>query len=751
MSIEEKLLNSCLQIQAESWNGSIKTGTGFFISPDGLVLTCFHTLKPEDSTVTAKCIRAVYRSIPYVAKCVYIPLNKDDLDFVVLELENLPKPVDFLELARWETLTREETDFRTYGYSSNVLFGNHENGKILGDTLLAGVHHLQFDSYQAAKPGMSGAPVMHIKSQRVVGIIRGNVIEPGQEHPVAVPLGEIAKVCSQVRQILDEQQLFDILTGFLGHEFEKHGILRDLYDVLPIAGLPDYNVLIEREYPRSPAEAVALLLRRRGLLKHLPAFLEAQYRGLPKPKNLPTGSTVHFINREYELEQAFLPEASTCLIYGAPAGYGKTKLFEVIEQRYFREKWLTLPIHIPHAAVSAAELLGVLVNWLGYDNHIPTNSSDLQWAINNAISEIIHIKPRIKGIALLVDGIEHLDDTQIEVLLQSFVLPLQVRSNNESLDFRFHLAGRRVDHCFQVFTRQGLSYRTISMSPFRFKSVRETVKKYMPAQKDTPDLYAAYLMFVTGGHPGCMAEVLNLIGATSDVELAFHNAQPQIDAIVEGVLEKILQSISEDLQKHFLTLSIYRCYDLRLLEKMQQIEVLPPEPDFVKLEEKLPFTYLVERGREWDYSFLRDGVVRRLLALKVMKEPDGGFLKRCQQARQIYKNAIEEYDELTYVMVLEALYQELHCRYFATMQGLSDRIALSEEFFRPGGILDQYLMKLKTKKYWQNMKKALERLLADADQNGEWEFQFIIDFYLRQSDFNDDPYQQLCQRVKAFA
>jgi hypothetical protein len=163
------------------------------------------------------------------------------------------------------------------------------------------------------------------------------------------------------------------------------------------------------------------------------------------------------------------------------------------------------------------------------------------------------------------------------------------------------------------------------------------------------------------------------------------------------------------------------------------------QDDEYRLADELTATYLVGRKS----GFLLDDITRRLLAIRLRHEDLGRFIKICQAGRKIYADDLS--DPTTTrpeIIAIELLYQELQLGYYQHALDAKGRTELRGQFFT---ILDDHLHTLVAKRDAREMIANLLDALED-----DWEFQFVINYFLREDVYNEQPYQELKRRVDKF-
>jgi tetratricopeptide (TPR) repeat protein len=170
-----------LQIHRSVRDGEI-VGTGFVISENGLAVTCVHVVKAAAGSVYQGVEIGVYFAPSrqkWLARVIGCFEDCDD-DVVLLQLgdENdpffLPDKMQPARIDGAEDSTGKR--FRSYGYRPLEKYsGGLAEGRILGDVEPPNGYVLQLDPIQLESSqinsGMSGAAVLDLERDRVVGII----------------------------------------------------------------------------------------------------------------------------------------------------------------------------------------------------------------------------------------------------------------------------------------------------------------------------------------------------------------------------------------------------------------------------------------------------------------------------------------------------------------------------------------------------------------------------------------------------
>ncbi|MCP4524792.1 MAG: hypothetical protein GY833_02585 [Aestuariibacter sp.] len=742
MSIEDKLRQNVVLVRREEM-----VGTGFFIGNDGSLLTCFHVVGDmETGNLTNNELTATFNEREYVAECIYASPIPRVLDMAVLRLAmgKLPPEATLLPLGEWKSDLRYARDFCTLGFRSPRFApkGLYARGEIRGPVTVDNAPLLQLESEavgaEETRQGMSGAPVYHESTGQVVGMITRHFKKQGEETiPLAVPIKEMGQAWLPIQErVLEEKLLTQLLEILQSGQWFTEKAFEYFYRGLPIPGLVRYD-----ELGQDKSQALIEQTRSLGNIYDLINCFrvkrpDIQLTGL----NLPPVHRINFVNRADELKEACDSHAPQYILFDAPAGYGKTELLKTVEQRHFRDNWLCTFVEIPQDVNSALGLAKQLAAQAGYPGNL-AHFSDVK-AVGHRLGGFFDERLtslKSPGVILLVDNIERLPHSEIDAFLSDFLVAVQ------SPAMRVRLAGRYVGSIWEKQAKKhNFTFKVIPLTPFRFRYVKDTVRLLLPSQA-MPDLCAAHLMHVTGGHPGCMAKIIEHMSVTQSVEQDFALHQDEYKKIVLSVAHEIRESIPEPLRDIFDVLSVFRRYNYRLLQQIIDTGLIEYVGGADNLEKVLTATYLVKRRR----GFIQDEIVRRLLALRLRWEETKRFIELCEKARQIYEQDSQKSNSRSEFIVIEGLYQELRLGYYQGRQTLIDRDSLRNRFFADDGILHQYLKILAVKSDTPDIKANLKTALED--ENSDWEFQFAVNFFLRgENQYSDKLYKQLLDQVKGF-
>ena len=747
-------------------SGNTSRGTGFFINRSGLILTCQHLI--YNGSGCARKITASWENNTFELELVNVSPDPENLDYVLLRAKSrhIPAEAGVARLGVWEKSQNENyqfENFETYGFRSKTMKGLHATGHIDGliGTVNSDWHVLQLEpranKLDAGKEGMSGAPVYHKASGCVVGMILGRLEEDDSTYPLAVPIEEICKTCAPVLELVEKGNLYNVLVDVLrpGRWYTSDGLL-SLYNNLTYPGLPPYESLGENK-----AVEIVNFFWEQDQCEHLAHYIEGQ-GVLPPVNRLRIRKNINFVNRKHELEKAFLDQVVGIdpvpyIFFEAPAGYGKTELLHAIERRYFKEGWLFFYQSAwdqnAGKGLHSTDLIRMIAKAFGCDEDLSADEISqgelplrIAFCIRNRLKSLrTHASI---GVAILIDNMEYLVGRDID-LLADFLNALLKELNRCGVPLKVRFAGRKNASLWKVKFNGTPVIEVVPLSPFRLIYIRETLRRKFPSHQQL-GLYAAWLMYTTGGHPDCMAEIIGLIEAKPDVDSVFLHFQEESRARVLSKIEQIDQSISDSLKPYFSNLCVFRCYSLHLLEMIMKEGIIPSTIDAPTLEEKLTENFLVERVN----FFIRDNIVRRLLALRFYWQAPEKFVYTCQRALQIYQTELSDMEDDAVHMLVECLYQELQLHFFSHDQDLAARKLLWNDFFtgRPEkpAILETYLDLIFSKRRWRDIARNFIKVINDIDDESVCEFRFAVNFMMRGDDYDETPIRHLLQKVKSF-
>jgi hypothetical protein len=457
---------------------------------------------------------------------------------------------------------------------------------------------------------------------------------------------------------------------------------------------------------------------------------------------------IPFQNREDESKQILSSFAPPYFLLDAPAGYGKSVLLQRLAERFYEDSWLFAHVRLGEDS-NLDHLVAMLAQQLEVD-FSPKGSNVRRWGADlaGAIKRSRFEEVTRSGLVFLIDFDKKPARDVLKGLLDQFIPAVQ--ESLRVLDFfssrhnrfRVTLAGRYLAGRTEVASCAiPLSVRRLT--PFDFNTVRATVRAIFAQHEDVAvTQIAAHLMHLTGGHPGCLDCSLRKykeVGYTPDDFLEFCSEEIWTK-VVRPVVQNVHDNIQRDLHRVLDRLSVFRYLDYPLLDRLTGGEE-PTIEGYARgheLADKLTGTYLLS----WQGRLLRDDITRRLLTIR-LREEEENFPEWCRQAQEMCADHLQRSEtQSPEVWAIEYLYQILQ-EHAGTVQDPEQRAAIRERLLTsevPSAL--QWLVERRQKRMEQlALSKALEK---------DWEFRFTVNYFLREEEYSDRPYQRLHRQIEEF-
>ncbi|GEM_PF-1625490 len=453
-----------------------------------------------------------------------------------------------------------------------------------------------------------------------------------------------------------------------------------------------------------------------------------------------------FINQKDEMDNILATFAPQYYFLDAPAGYGKTILLQRLKNRFQEkdyecayvsaDKYPTLPL-----------LLKELFNEYGMRYPKDDNLGQQITRFGSLLNQKHKNNPKIVGFVLLIDLGKAPSITLINELLNTFIPRLF--HNLQTMDEWFKTKVER--HRFRVVvtgrylaTREEVKIKFVPsrLSPFKYEVILDLVWQYVGhLPEEQIKQIAAHIMYLSGGHPGCMAALLRLYKQkeTPYPDYFLEDYQTDIQPIVREAINQIRNDIPSGLQAVMDILSPCRRINYDFIRQFMNCGLIP-DGNQDKLADDLVQTYLMNR----ESGFLQDGITRPLLAIRLRQETSDIFLKVCQTAKEIYLGYISKANaSRPDVIMVELLHQELQLGYYQLKEDTpEERLQFKVAF---SVTLNEHLHALVPD--W-NYRERIDDFLTAL--NIDWEFQFIVNYFLREEIYSEQPYQELKDQVKKF-
>jgi hypothetical protein len=470
-----------------------------------------------------------------------------------------------------------------------------------------------------------------------------------------------------------------------------------------------------------------------------------------RPSALPL---VPFKNREDEIALILSSFGEPHYLIDAPAGYGKTVLLSQLRELFESQdpKWVCAlasmrsDSRISDLASRLAQRLGLSRSPSGEDAR--RFGGSLASQLKNKRAEDI----RSGGVVLLID-LDRSSSTDLAKEIIDHFVPgiweglktLDFQAPRKQKPFRVILAGR---HLTRELPADIPGWKRKRLSPFAYKAVYETARDYLVGHTEhEPSIktIAAHILYLTGGHPGCMARLLRSYrekGLTPDDFLAQSMKQVERgqDNVVQPAIDRAYESVSSDLQEAFDKLCVFRYLIPDMFSKvLGSSHPLLKDQDEHDLADRLTKIQQLHR----DGYFLAVDIIRRLLVIRLRRSAAAEFAHWCQDAKALCEGQLKKSNaQRPAKWAIECLFQFLQ-QHADDVLVPEKRIEIRDKFF--GHQLSEVLDTLVRGRNIKEERNVLQQELAK-----DWEFEFTVNYFLRRDVYEDEPYQGLLQQVKCY-
>ncbi len=459
---------------------------------------------------------------------------------------------------------------------------------------------------------------------------------------------------------------------------------------------------------------------------------------------------IDFVNRLTEIETITYPSAPAYYLLDAPVGFGKTALMKELHKKFVKEKWLSV-----YVAVNENDTLDQLISLIFKEIKINSQllitaslSSSLRFAGTIRKYWVNEVRPSIpskEGIVFLID----LDKRPSKLILEGLLtdlIPL-IDSNLRELDdfankqnrFRVVISGRRLGFLSRKVKSKPLSLVVRQLTPFNFDVIRISVNNKLSIYDEkVVNKLAAKLLFLTGGHPGAMAQILDLfINENLEFDLFFENYDDEIwKTILYPIVQEIRNEIfnsSVDLINVIDEICIYRYLEAYTLRYIIQKRKLNTINDEFKLADELTQNYILTRKDR----FYKDDITRRLLAIWQWRNSSEIFSKACLEAQsqcqqRLLDTKVNDPERWAIEYLFQALQQNIN-----SINTVSSRREIREIFF-------SHTLPLALRCLFENRDYKEEHNALIQAMEEDWEFQYTVNYYLRDNDqYTSEPYEKI--------
>ena len=449
----------------------------------------------------------------------------------------------------------------------------------------------------------------------------------------------------------------------------------------------------------------------------------------PTAKKIPQ---IQFVNRSEELRRILSDFGPAYPLIIGPLGYGKTRLLQELKIRFEDAGWLA---HYSEA------------------DRFVNKQVEFKDFINELSDQVLTSKENKyqKGLVLLLDLVSPEAQGHFPILMET------IKDRREFLRQRRKFFDYERDFKVVFASRYSLSdwehrqpllgFEPIPLSTFTFDIIQESIGRYMDISNEYLGILSAHVMYLTGGHPDCVSQIVKTyknVNETVDTFIS-ENFKKIISNIVLPVIKEIeienVHSLNSDVNL-FVNSNVLRCIYAPVLQGLIDHHFGKYEAkDGFSLSDKLTTSKLFTK--KTDTSLIEDGLLRRLFAIRLWyMEPDK-FIDYCETAQELCLEYFQS--ERCYMpeyWFLEYLFQFLQ-KSASCIGEQKQRDLIREKFYieldRLLDILNQTVDDVRVE----------GNNILDLIKN-DWEFAFTVNYYLRGEQFNQDQIKKVQAKIQRY-
>lgn len=472
-------------------------------------------------------------------------------------------------------------------------------------------------------------------------------------------------------------------------------------------------------------------------------------------KTFQTDTFVPFVDREDEIDSILARSSAQYHLIHGPSGYGKSRLLRQLDIMFEEKGW-------DHAYVSTSKdgTLAEIAEAISKKLNISLSQLNdvrpglkLGTALTNYYSGLSRSSPIKLGLILLIDLDKEPSHDLFGILLEEFIPDVQRTINNlrqfenEDLQFRVVISGRNLAITKEAkSTNLPLDQR--ALTPFTYEAVKKAIDlEFFTLVNNARGTLAAHIIYMTGGHPAGMARIFLLYRRTPiSIDEFIETCEQEIQHNISITVDEIKDSLPKgDFIKAFESLTVFRIVNYHILDVVRNKYQLAMGDTF-DFEDVLTKNHLFSRKQPYT---LQDEVARRLISTYLRHFQPDVYLEYCSVARQLCQEILRSDDVRSPTeWTLEFLFQWLQEQSLDSIQSSERRKNLRSNFLAHAVpvAIDLY-----TSRYVRSSRNKMREdylaLINELHQERQWEFEFAVNYYLREDVYDDSPYRELERRI----